>query len=104
MKRLLAVALIAVLNVLTIGCDSQQGTTENKTVTTTSQTKNSKTVGETRSTDTRRKVYVLLWGSGLSTVEAPVPDTPAADARVASEGPQPFNQGNRHTDPPLATQ
>ena len=35
MKRFLACVVISALGVLTIGCDSQKGTTENKTVTTT---------------------------------------------------------------------
>ena len=50
MKRLLASVLIAALGVLTIGCESQKGTTENKTETKTSQTKDGKTTGETTTT------------------------------------------------------
>ena len=52
MKRFLAFVLIAALGVVTIGCDSQKGTTQNKTKTTTTQTKDGKTTGET--TTTRR--------------------------------------------------
>jgi len=47
MKRFLALVLIAGLGVFTIGCDSQKGTTQNKTETKTSQTKDGKTTGET---------------------------------------------------------
>jgi hypothetical protein len=47
MKRFLASALIAALGVSTIGCESHQGTTENKTETKTSQTKDGVTTGET---------------------------------------------------------
>ena len=56
MKSFLGFVLIAALGVLTIGCDSQKGTTENKTVTTTTQSKDGKTTGEaTTSTDTKTK-------------------------------------------------
>jgi hypothetical protein len=55
MKRFLAFAVIAALGVLTIGCDSQKGTSENKTVTTTTQSKDGKTVGETTTNDTKTK-------------------------------------------------
>jgi hypothetical protein len=47
MKRYLAFALIAALGVWTVGCESQQGRTVNKTETTTSQTKDGVTTGET---------------------------------------------------------
>ena len=43
MKRFLAFVLIAVLGVLTIGCESEKGTTQNKTQTKTTQTKDGKT-------------------------------------------------------------
>jgi hypothetical protein len=46
MKRFLASVLIAALGVVTIGCESQKGTTENKTETTVSQTKDGKPAGE----------------------------------------------------------
>ena len=56
MKRFPAFVLISALGVFTIGCDSQKGTTENKTVTTTTQTKDGKTTGETTTTnDTKTK-------------------------------------------------
>ena len=56
MKCFLAFVLISALGVFTIGCDSQKGTTENKTVTTTTQSKDGKTVTETTTTnDTKTK-------------------------------------------------
>jgi hypothetical protein len=51
MKSFPAFILIAVLGVLTIGCEGQKGTSDNKTVTTTSQTKDGKVVGETTTTN-----------------------------------------------------
>ena len=53
MKSFLAFVLIVGLGILTIGCDSQKGTTENKTVTTTSQSKDGKTTSETTTSDTK---------------------------------------------------
>ena len=53
MRRLGAFILIAVLGTLTIGCESEKGTTENKTVTTTSQSKDGKTTSETTTNDTK---------------------------------------------------
>ena len=50
MKRFFAFALIAVLGLWTIGCENQQGTTDNKTETKTSLTKDGKTVGERSTT------------------------------------------------------
>jgi hypothetical protein len=50
MKHFLAFALIAALGVLSIGCNSQKGTTENKTETKTTQTKDGKMTGETTTT------------------------------------------------------
>ena len=55
MKSFLAFVLISALGVLTIGCDSQKGTTENKTVTTTTQSKDGKTTSETTTNDTKTK-------------------------------------------------
>ena len=53
MKRFLAVVVIAALGVFAIGCDNQKGTTENKTETTTTQSKDGKMTGETtNSTET----------------------------------------------------
>ena len=46
MKSFLAFVLISALGVFTIGCGSEKGTTENKTVTTSTQTKDGKTVSE----------------------------------------------------------
>ena len=54
MKSFLAFVVIAALGVFTIGCESQKGTTENKTETTTTQTKDGKMTGETtNTTDTK---------------------------------------------------
>jgi hypothetical protein len=54
MKRFLAFVAIAALGVFTIGCESQKGTNENKTETTTTQSKDGKMTGETMtSTDTK---------------------------------------------------
>ena len=47
MKRFLTLTLITVMGVSTIGCDSQKGTTESKTETKTTQTKDGVTTGET---------------------------------------------------------
>ena len=55
MKSFLALVLISALGVFTIGCDSQKGTTENKTVTTTTQSKDGKTASETTTNDTKTK-------------------------------------------------
>jgi hypothetical protein len=54
MKRFLTFVAIAALGVFTIGCESQKGTTENKTETTTTQSKDGKMTGETtNATDTK---------------------------------------------------
>ncbi len=53
MKSFLTLVLISGLGVFTIGCDSQKGTTENKTVTTTTQSKDGKIVTETTTNDTK---------------------------------------------------
>jgi hypothetical protein len=66
MKRFLAFALISALGVFTIGCGSEKGTTENKTVTTTTQTKDGKTVGETTTNDTKTKTTPVA-GGGTTT-------------------------------------
>ena len=62
MKRFLALVVIAALGVFTIGCDSQKGTSENKTVTTTTQTKDGKTTSETTTNDTKTKTTAPLPG------------------------------------------
>jgi hypothetical protein len=57
MKSFLAFVVFAALGVFTIGCESQKGTTENKTETTTTQTKDGKTTGETTNTvDTKTTI------------------------------------------------
>lgn len=55
MKCLVACFLIAALGLLTVGCGSDKGTTENKTVTTTSQTKDGKTSSQTTTDATKTK-------------------------------------------------
>ena len=55
MKSFLAFVLISALGVFTIGCGSEKGTTENKNVTTSTQTKDGKTVSETTTNDTKTK-------------------------------------------------
>jgi hypothetical protein len=50
MKRFLALALVATLGVFTIGCETKKGTSENKTQTTVTQTKDGKVTGETTTT------------------------------------------------------
>jgi len=55
MKGFLAFVLISALGVLITGCGSEKGTTENKTVTTNSQSKDGKTVSETTTNDTKTK-------------------------------------------------
>ena len=70
MKSFLAFVLILALGVFTIGCDSQKGTTENKTVTTTSQTKDGKTTGETTNTvDTKTTTTPATPGGGGTATE-----------------------------------
>ena len=51
MKRFLPLVIIAAMSVFTIGCESQTGTTVNKTETTNSQSKDGKTT-ETKTTTT----------------------------------------------------
>ena len=70
MKRFLALFLISTLGVLTIGCESQKGTTENKTETTTSQTKDGKTMGErTTTVDTKTTTTPATAEGGGTTTE-----------------------------------
>jgi hypothetical protein len=67
MKRFLAFVVIATLGVFTIGCDSTKSTTENKTQTTTTQTKDGKITGETTTTnDTKMKTTTPAAG-GMTT-------------------------------------
>jgi hypothetical protein len=70
MKRFLAVILIAALGVFIIGCESQKGTTENKTETKISQSKNGKLTGETTTTvDTKTTITPSTPGGGGTTTE-----------------------------------
>jgi len=56
MKRFLASILLAGLGVLILGCDNPKDTTEKKTETKTTQTKDGKITGETKtSTATKTK-------------------------------------------------
>jgi hypothetical protein len=56
MKRFFAFALLAALGAFTLGCESQQGTTESKTQTTTTQrTDGKKTSETTTTTDTKTR-------------------------------------------------
>ena len=66
MKRLVAFILTTTMAVWTIGCGNEKGTTENKTVTTTSQTKDGKTTGETITNDTKTKTTTPVAG-GMTT-------------------------------------
>jgi hypothetical protein len=70
MKRFLASVLIAALGVWTIGCENQKDTTENKTETTTTQSKDGKTTGETtHSVDTKTTTNPAAPGGGGATTE-----------------------------------
>jgi len=66
MKSFLAFVLIAGLGILTIGCEGQKGTTENKTETTTSQSKDGKTTSETTTNDMKTKTTTPA-ASGVTT-------------------------------------
>jgi hypothetical protein len=83
MKRLLPVLLIALLGMLTMGHKSQEGSTGNKIETKTSSANSGVTTAETTLIGPKRKTYLLLWGSGLVTAEAPVSDAPATGAHSA---------------------
>ena len=69
MKRFLAFVLIAVLGVVTIGCESDKGTTQNKTQTKTTQTKDGKITGgmTTTTTDTMKTTPVTPAAGGTTT-------------------------------------
>jgi len=70
MKRFLAFVLIAALGVLTIGCESQKGTTENKTETKTSQTKDGAMTGErTTTVDTKTTTTPVTPDGGGTTIK-----------------------------------
>ena len=70
MKRFLAFVLISALGVLTIGCETQQGTTEYKTETTRTQTEDGRVTGETTTTTTdERRVSPPVTGDGSQTIE-----------------------------------
>jgi ABC-type oligopeptide transport system substrate-binding subunit len=67
MKRLFAFLMVAALSALTIGCDNKS-TTENKTETKTSQTKDGKTTDTTNTTETKKSTTPPTTdGSGTTT-------------------------------------
>ena len=71
MKRFLAFVLIAALGVVTIGCESDKGTTQNKTETKTTQTKDGKITGgmTTTTTDTLKTTPPVTPAAGGTTTE-----------------------------------
>ena len=71
MKRFVAFVLLAALGVFTLGCESKKGTTESKTETTITQTKDGKTTGEAKftTTDTTKTSPPLTPGAGGTTTE-----------------------------------
>lgn len=70
MKCFLALVLIGVLGVFTIGCESQKGSTQNKTETKTTQTRDGKTTGETTTTfDTKTTTTPATPDSGGTTTK-----------------------------------
>ena len=76
MKRFLASVLIAVLGVVAVGCENQQGTTENKTETKTSQIRDGKTTGETTTTvDTKTTTTPATPDGGGATTEKTIKKT-----------------------------
>ena len=84
MKRFLAFVLIAALGLLTIGCESQTGTTENKTQTTTTQTKDGKTTGEVATTiDTKTTTTPATPGGGGTTTKKTTETTTEAQVVLA---------------------
>jgi len=77
MTRLLALVLIGALGVFTVGCESQKGTTENKTETTTSQSKDGKMTGETTTTvDTKTTTSPATPDDGGTTITKTAPLNP----------------------------
>jgi len=75
MKLLLASVLIAVLGILTIGCESQKGTTENKTETKTSQTRDGKTTSETTTTVDTKTTTTPATPAGGGTIVKKITET-----------------------------
>ncbi len=71
MKRFLAFVLIAALGVVTIGCESDKGTTQNKTQTKATQTKDGKITGAatTTTTDTMKTTPPVTPAAGGMTTE-----------------------------------
>lgn len=70
-NRFIALILMAGLGVCTVGCDGSKGTTESKTQTTTTQTKDGKTTGESKftTTDTTKTTPATNPGTGGMKVE-----------------------------------
>ena len=80
MKRFLPLVLIAALGVLAVGCENQQGTTENKTQTTTTQTKDGKKTSETTvTTDTKTRPAPVTPNSGGKPTEKTTEKTTETD-------------------------
>ncbi len=73
-KSFLGLILIATLGVLTIGCEGEKGTTENKTVTTNTQSKDGKTSGTTTTNDTKTKTTIPAAG-GTTTEKTTTTET-----------------------------
>ena len=71
MQRFLALVVIGALGVFAIGCESKKGTTENKIETKTTQTKDGKITGETKTTttDTTKTTPPAAPGAGAKTTE-----------------------------------
>jgi hypothetical protein len=67
MKRFLAFILISALGVFTIGCDSNKSTTQDKTETKTTQTKDGKVVGETTTTNETKTKATTPAAGGATT-------------------------------------
>ena len=67
MTRFLACVLISALGVFTIGCDSNKSTTQDKTETKTTQTKDGKVVGETTTTNETKTKTATPAAGGTTT-------------------------------------
>jgi hypothetical protein len=71
MKSFSVLVLIATLCAFAVGCESQKGTTENKTQTTQTQTKDGKVTGQTTTTttDATKTTRPVAPGTGGATTE-----------------------------------
>lgn len=75
MKLFLPSALIAVLGTLAVGCESQKGTTENRTETKTSQTRDGKTTSETTTTVDTKTTTTPATADGGGTTTKKITET-----------------------------